>query len=190
MTCPNRRVVTEVTPHHGMRSRGVTHRWTKRPRRWTVRESRGEPFSIWAETYSPAMDRRERSGKGGGVPGWPVPAGRRTGLCRPVRTGAGRGGAFLVPPTRHLTLTTLGLVWHPVDSVETPDRAAARQAAHDATGDQRRAALPPGRRVVALGEVDGMPHPTLPTDVARLPVRLRPSRETCPPGEGAVGGCR
>jgi len=59
------------------------------------------------------------------VASWAVPAGRRTGLCHPVRTGAGRGGALLVPPARHLILTTLGLVWHPVD-LATPDRAAAR----------------------------------------------------------------
>ena len=57
------------------------------------------------------------------VAGYAVPAGRSTDPCHPVRIGAGRGGAFLVPPARHLP--TLGLVWHPVD-LATPDRAAAR----------------------------------------------------------------
>ena len=50
-------------------------------------------------------------------------------------------------------------------------------AALDATAGQRRAALPPGRRVVALREADGMTHPAIP--------------EVCPPGEGVVlGQCR
>jgi hypothetical protein len=34
------------------------------------------------------------------VAGGPVLAGRRAIPCRPVRTGAGRAGAFLVPPAR------------------------------------------------------------------------------------------
>jgi hypothetical protein len=42
-----------------------------------------------------------------------------------MRMGAGSVGAFLVPPARPFDLTTLGLVWHPVD-LATPDRAAAR----------------------------------------------------------------
>jgi len=42
--------------------------------------------------------------------------------------------------------------------------------------------LPPGCRVVALREVDGMPDPTHPTTLQALLVAAIP--EICPPGEG------
>jgi hypothetical protein len=52
---------------------------------------------------------------------------------------------------------TRGLVRHLVDLAK-PDRAAAR-GQPSTHRDHARSALPPGRRVVALGEVDEMPHP-------------------------------
>ena len=47
-------------------------------------------------------------------------------------------------------------------------------AAFEATAGRRRKALPPGRRVVALGEADGMTDPSIP--------------EVSPPGEGIRRG--
>jgi len=71
------------------------------------------------------------------------------------------------------------IVWpvphRPVDAgrrAATPDLAAFRGGL-DATAGRRRAALPPGRRVVALREVNGMPHLAIP--------------EICPPGEDMGG---
>ncbi len=49
----------------------------------------------------------------------------------------------------------------------------------------------PGRRVVALGEVEGMPHP-VPPDPASPALDWPAIPEACPPGEGMsllAGGC-
>jgi hypothetical protein len=48
----------------------------------------------------------------------------------------------------------------------------------------RNLALPPGCRVVALREVDGMPDPTHPTTLQALLVAAIP--EICPPSEGML----
>jgi hypothetical protein len=45
-------------------------------------------------------------------------------------------------------------------------------------------ALPPGCRVVALREVDVMPHPTYPAQPQQFSWLAIP--EICPPGEGTV----
>jgi hypothetical protein len=47
-------------------------------------------------------------------------------------------------------------------------------------------ACPRGSRVVALGEVDGMTHPSHPTEPGVALVAAIP--EICPPGEGAFRG--
>ena len=57
-------------------------------------------------------------------------------------------------------------------------------AALGATGGDLRVALPPGRRVVALGEADGMPHPATPPNQGLALVSAIP--EACPPGEGIL----
>ncbi len=48
----------------------------------------------------------------------------------------------------------------------------------------RHVALPPGWRVVALGEAEGMPHPTHPAQPQQFWWLAIP--EVCPPGEGTV----
>jgi len=65
-----------------------------------------------------------------------------------------------------LRQTAPGLAWHPVDLAQ-PDRASARGPALDASGCRGREALPPGRRVVALGEVDGVSRSGHPGDLPR-----------------------
>ena len=101
------------------------------------------------------------------VAGYAVPAGRSTDPCHPVRIGAGRGGAFLVPPARLLIVPTLGLVWHPVD-LATPDHAASRGQPFDATAASARPALPPGRRV---GSPQGGRRDATPGHPGDLPAR-------------------
>jgi hypothetical protein len=52
----------------------------------------------------------------------------------------------------------------------------------------RRQALPPGCRVVALGEVDGMPHPAHPGSAAAVLV-ARSSRRSARPARAPFGSC-
>jgi hypothetical protein len=71
-------------------------------------------------------------------------------------------------------------VWHPV-VLASPDHAAPGGSipAHRRPGLP---GLPPGSRVVALGEVGGMPHLAHPPSRSLAPVSAIP--ESCPPGEG------
>jgi len=101
-----------------------------------------------------------------------IRVGRRVAPCRRVRQCAAARAAF-----RHLWTTSILTMFGARASSRRPGNARPRVvpgAALDATAGQPRAALPPGRRVVAHGEDDGMTHPAIP--------------EACPPGEGTASG--
>ena len=73
-----------------------------------------------------------------------------------------------------LRQTREGLVRHPVDLAQ-PDHVPARGPALDATAADRATLWPPGRYVVALREVVGVPpHPTIPEDLPARRGRTRP----------------
>ena len=121
---------------------------------WTGRRL-NDPFRVKADCCPRTVTRRA------------VPADRRAVPCHPVRTGVGTGGAFLVS-RRPLILPTLGSRGIP----STWRSPTARRPGGSPRRHRRPCspALPPGRRVVALGEVVGVPRSGIP--------------ETCPPGEG------
>jgi hypothetical protein len=106
------------------------------------------------------------------------------GQSRPIRApapGLCLGVPEVMVPSDRLMIFYAGAGGHPVDLAHARP-CGAPGATSPASHRPSLPGLPPGHRVVALGEIDGMPHP----------VRAHPARlafavgypEICPPGEG------
>ncbi len=95
------------------------------------------------------------------------------------RAACGRPDEWLTNDRITRSSPTAGLVWHPGDLAQ-PDRAAPR-AQHPRPATPILPGLRPGCRVVALGEVDGMPHPAR---INQTPAHAPGHPGDLPPGEG------
>jgi hypothetical protein len=90
----------------------------------------------------------------------------------------------IVPPSQCLATTDDRQRWEPCGIPSSWHRPTMRLPGGSIPAHRRTSlpSLPPGSCVVALGQVDGMPHPAHPPNRAwRL---CRPSRRSGPPGEG------